>query len=210
MTASRFPDAPAAIQTLRVDKRGYPVPTFVTWIDGEPEFRAVEPAKIERAHRDGLCWICGRRNNGRMAFVIGPMCGINRIAPEPPSHLLCARFAVQACPFLSQPMAKRNSRNLPDHRPPPGVMIPRNPGVTAVWVTSTYRVERHGDGFLFRIGSPTKVEWWCEGRTATRQEVIASVQTGFPALHEIAERDGPDAVSELSDQVLRFAKLMPA
>jgi hypothetical protein len=210
MTASRFPDAPAAIQTLRVDQRGFPVPAFVPWIDGEPEFRAIEPGTVERVHRERLCWICGLRNSGGSAFVIGPMCGVNRVAPEPPSHLLCARFAVRACPFLSQPMAKRNSRNLPEHQPPPGVMIPRNPGVTAIWITSTYRAERQPEGgLLFRIGAPIRVEWWCEGRAATRQEVIRSVQTGLPALQEIAEQDGPEAVAALRDQVVRFGRLVP-
>jgi hypothetical protein len=210
MIASRFPDAPAAIQTLRVEKRGYPVPAFVPWIDGEPEFRAIYPDSAERFHRDRLCWICGRKNIGGSAFVIGPMCGVNRVAPEPPSHLLCARFAVQACPFLSQPLAKRNARNLPEHEPPPGVMIPRNPGVTAIWITSTYRAETQPEGgLLFRIGSPIRVEWWCEGRAATLKEVMHSVETGLPALREIAEHNGPDEVAALRDQVMRFAKLMP-
>jgi hypothetical protein len=211
MVASRFPDAPAAIKTLRVDRRGYPVPAFVPWFDGEPEFRAVEASTIERVHRERLCWICGLRNSGAKAFVIGPMCCINRLAPEPPSHLLCARFAAQSCPFLSQPMAKRNLHNMPEHQPPAGIMIPRNPGVTAIWVASTYRAEKQPEGgLLFRIGAPAKVEWWCEGRKATRDEVVESVRSGLPALQDLAKLDGPEGMMALLDQTKRFMKLVPA
>jgi hypothetical protein len=211
MVESRFPNAPATIKALRVEARGYPVPAFVPWIDGEPEFRAIEASTVARVHREGLCWICGQRNDGVKVFAIGPMCGVNRVNPEPPSHLLCARFAVQSCPFLSKPLAKRNERDRPEHQPPPGVMIARNPGVTALWITSTYRAEKQpGGGLLFRLGSPIRVEWWCEGRTATREEVLHSVETGLPALREIAAHDGPAALAELRSMVERFAKLVPA
>ena len=79
MTATRFPDAPPQIAALPLDARGYPVPAFVPWIDGKPEFRAVYPEAAGQAHRGGFCWICGRPLPGLKAFVIGPMCAVNRI-----------------------------------------------------------------------------------------------------------------------------------
>ena len=33
---------PARLHFLPVDERGYPVPWFVAWRDGKPEFRAME------------------------------------------------------------------------------------------------------------------------------------------------------------------------
>jgi hypothetical protein len=207
----RFPDAPPRIAALRRDARGFPVPWFVPWIQGEPEFRAVDPATIDRAHRKHLCWICGGHLASSKAFVLGPMCGINRVAPEPPSHIACARFAVVACPFLSRPLAKRaDTSDLQDHAPPPGVMIARNPGVTLLWETSSYRAERQPEGgYLFRIGAPSRVSWWREGRPATRDEVDQSVVTGVPALADMARQDGPEAMSMLVAQIDRFAKLLP-
>ena len=137
MTRSRFPDAPPEIARLPVEARGYPVPHFVSWVDGAPEFRAVDSRKIAETDRRRVCWICGGNLGGVLCFAIGPMCIVNRVAPEPPSHLSCCRFAVTACPFLSKPMAKRRPMERGSYAPAPGIMIERNPGVIALWQTRT-------------------------------------------------------------------------
>ena len=54
--ASPLPDR---MKALPVDKRGYPVPKFVEWIDGEPDFRVVSPSHMARCFRHHRCWICG-------------------------------------------------------------------------------------------------------------------------------------------------------
>ena len=36
---------PPRMQTLSIDERGYPVPWFVDWVEGRPEFRAMNPQK---------------------------------------------------------------------------------------------------------------------------------------------------------------------
>lgn len=212
---TRFPDAPPQIASLPLDKRGFPVPWFVDWFDGEPEFRAVDPRRIAKAQQSNLCWVCGGRRTGLNAFVIGPMCAVNRISAEPPSHLVCARFAVTACPFLSKPLAKRGDISDLPHAAPPGVMIERNPGVTLIWGTQTYRAEnqaRRGQppSYLFRLGAPVKLEWFAYGRTATRDEIIESIETGLPRLREVAEMDGKAGLDELRRQIDRAVKLVPA
>lgn len=211
MIPSRFPDAPAQIKALEVEARGYPIPWFVPIIDGEPEFRAVDPATIRKADRDGLCWICGQRLAGGLkSFVIGPMCAINRIAPEPPSHLVCARFAALSCPFLSRPMAKRRPMEAGEYQAPAGIMIPRNPGVTLVWSTSTYRSTREpGGGLLFHIGSPQRLEWFAEGRHATQDEVLASIESGLPILQKVAAEGGPEEIEALAKATDRAMRLIP-
>ena len=211
MTASRFPDAPEQIQALKVDARGFPVPWFVPWFDGEPEFRAVDPRQAAYAVKNELCWICGNPFRGAArAFTIGPMCAVNRVSPEPPEHLDCARFAVRACPFLSRPMAKRRDASDIPHAPAPGLMIERNPGATLIWLTRSFRIERQPEGGqLFRIGPPVAVEWYAEGREATRAEVLESVRTGLPLLREAAEGDGPEAVALLEKMTARAMRLIP-
>lgn len=215
MIQTRFPHAPPQIATLRLDKRGYPVPWFVDWFQGEPEFRAVDPRRIAEADRKGLCWVCGGRLRGGVkAFVIGPMCAVNRISAEPPSHLSCARFAVTACPFLTMPLAKRADVSDLPHAPTAGIMIERNPGVTLIWGTQTYRAENHGSKaqprLLFMIGSPVKTEWFARGREATRAEIIESIETGLPRLREVAAMDGQAGLDELRKQIERAVKLVPA
>jgi hypothetical protein len=212
MTVSRFPDAPPQIAALKVEARGYPTPWFVPWIEGEPEFRAIDPRQVAYADQHRLCWVCGRRLGGLLAFVLGPMCAITRTNPEPPNHPDCARFAATACPFLTRPFAKRRKNDLPeDYRAPPGQMIERNPGCVGVWLTRSYRTEKQPEGgFLFKIGPPVAVEWYAEGRAALPDEVRESVRTGYPILERMAVAEGPDAVSELERLRDRAMKLFPS
>jgi hypothetical protein len=191
-----LPKPPARIARLPRDHRGFPTPFFVTWFDtdgkrtrdghGRPDFRVIDPDKIFRCYRKDLCWICGERLGVNKAFVIGPMCAINRTTQEPPSHYECAQYAVRACPFLSFPNRKRDERGVEHLKGNvSGIMLARNPGVSLIWVTKTYqpfRAHAGNDGVLFRVGDPQHVEWWRETRRATRDEVRASIDSGLPAL----------------------------
>src|SRR3954470_19594274 len=121
--------APSRI--LRLPRhRGYPVPWFVAWIDGQPDFRIIDSPKLERAIKQQLCWICGGPMLGRRAYLVGPMCAVNRTSAEPPSHVPCAVSAAQACPFLARPHARRRdvAEDIGTVKPA-GEMIRRNPGV---------------------------------------------------------------------------------
>jgi hypothetical protein len=203
---------PARIAKLPVDARGYPVPKFVEWIDGAPDFRCIDFRYWLRCVRKQLCWVCGEPLGRHMAFVIGPMCAINRVSSEPPSHLECARFAAKACPFLTQPRRRRNEANLPAAgQLAAGITLARNPGVTLVWVSKGYGTFSTPDGGrLIRLGEPTLLEWYAHGRAATRPEIMASIESGLPLLQEAAEKDGADAVAELAKQVAVGLALVPA
>ena len=201
---------PDRMKALDVDRRGYPVPWFVAWIDGEPDFRVIGPGKIEMAHSLERCWVCGQPRGRFMAFVIGPMCSINRVSAEPPSHRDCAIYSAIHCPFLTVPKMHRRENRLPEATVnPAGEMIRRNPGVTMVWITRSYRVEAEGEGVLFRIGDPVEVLWYAEGRPATRHEVAESVRTGLPILGEMAEAEGPKAVAALESMRVSAERLWP-
>lgn len=208
MVTRDFIDMPARIDRLPRDKRGFPIPRFVHWMDEEPDFRIIDPGHMVACVKRDLCWICGERMGAHKAFVIGPMCCVNRISAEPPSHRDCALFAAKNCPFLSIPLAKRNERGLPENKFVAGVMIERNPGVTAVWMTRSYQPIKVGQGVLFQIGEPTSVEFYARARIATRAEVDESVRTGFPFLQSAAEQDGPEGVRELAQYRRRFDALM--
>jgi hypothetical protein len=201
---------PTRFLRLPISENGFPVPKFVAWPDGKPDFRAVDAHWLARAMKEKLCWLCGEKLGQHMAFVIGPMCAINRINSEPPSHLECARFAVKACPFLTQPKRGRNRYDLPeDHVQAAGIPLDRNPGVTLIWVTKSYRPFRAPSGVLFSLGDPTKLEWYCRGQTATRDEILQSINSGLPLLRKLAEQDGPDAIVEFNNQVERGMALVP-
>lgn len=214
-----FPDLPARMKRLPVSEKGFPIPYFAGEHNGKRDFRVITTEKMQQALDGDRCWICGERMGRFKAFVIGPMCGINRTISDPPSHRDCAIFAAKYCPFLSNPQAKRNMRDLPeDGQDAPGLGIKRNPGACAVWVTKSFKLFRApcgGPGVLFEIGEPEEILWFCEGRAAARAEVQKSIDTGIHHLREACEMEDTYfrrllAHAELDRRYQEFQKLLPA
>ncbi len=205
---------PARMRGLPVDHRQFPVPWFVAWRDGEPIFPAMDPRKLKMAWEQNRCWVCGGELGRIKAFVIGPMCAVNRVSSEPPSHLECARFSAMNCPFLSKPNMGRvpHDHYGGDKDSPAGIMIDRNPGVTLVWQTLRAQVFNDGNGkALFDIGKPHHVDWFREGRAATRKEVWDSITTGLPFLVEACKQDEDPAaaVAHLERCLVAAMPLLP-
>jgi hypothetical protein len=190
-----------------------PVPWFVAWIDGAPDFRCIDTPKIGRAVRENRCWVCGDVLGQHKAFLIGPMCAINRVISEPPAHRDCAVFSAKACPFLSQPRMRRNVKDLPDERvAAAGFGIKRNPGAVCVWITKSFkpfRAHAGNAGILFRLDDPTECLWFAYGREATRAEVLQSIDSGYPSLMELAEQQGAAAVAALERYRDEVMPLLP-
>jgi hypothetical protein len=107
---------------------------------------------------------------------------------------------------------RRNEKAIPDHLGPAGIMLKRNPGVTLCWTTLNYRVFRdgRGSGVLFNIGDPISVEYFAEGRAATRDEIMQSINSGMPTLRDMAKTDGPEAMVELQQMYDKALELVPA
>jgi hypothetical protein len=203
---------PRKIAALPRDSAGRPVPWFVAWIDGTPDFRVIGPGKIQEALRRNLCWVCGKVRISNSSFVIGPMCAVNRTSAEPPSHHACALYSAKACPFLANPGKARRDTALPeDMAQPPGESIRRNPGVALVWTSENWSTFNDGrGGTLFDVGQPSQVEWIAEGRAATRDEVVESIRTGLPTLAKMAHEEGLEAMAELDRYLERAMALVPA
>jgi hypothetical protein len=208
-----LPPLPVQMRLLPLDPRGFPVPWFVSMVDGEWNFQAVDPAKIRRAFQRSTCWICGAKLHKNKAFVIGPMCAITRTTSEPPSHCECASFAVKACPFLARPRMRRMPQG--DNADAPGIMLSRNPGVSLIWVCRNFSAFQAAPGdhhVLFKVGDPVRIEAWSEGRTATPDELETSIAGGFPSLLALAQQDEQDghkgSVAELLRLTLKARKLL--
>jgi len=210
---------PKFMQRLPVDKRGYPVPAFVEWIGGEPEFRAMNPRFMAKAINQRLCWTCGNPLYTEEVFVIGPMCAINRVSSEPPSHRECALYAALNCPFLSKPQMVRRKDGLPVERKAAGIMIERNPGVTLLYYTRRHRLisspvipeagANHA-GVLFSLGRPFRTDWYARGRAATRAEILESMDGGMELLlGTAAQHDGPEGVEMVKRQYEEAVRLVP-
>ena len=204
---------PARIRAFPIsDRFKMPVPWFVSWIDGKPEFRAADGEKLRQAVRFKCCWVCGEQLGRNMTFVVGPMCGINRTSAEPPSHYECAKWSAQNCPFLVNRDRKRredeeiNSDALVKNAP--GFAITRNPGVCLLWTTRTYGMFSDGrGGVLFKLGEPESIECFAAGRIATLAELDASIESGLPILRDAAASDGPDGTAALNLAIERFSEV---
>jgi len=215
-----LPTLPERIKRLPVDPaRGYPVPWFVEWVDGKPDFRIMSHEKLLKiVGGEKRCWTCGQPLGRYLAFVIGPMCAVNRISAEPPSHFECAVFSAKACPFLSRPRAHRREAGKPEGlMDAAGTMIARNPGVALVWVTRSYRVidtrAQHTSRYLFQVGDPAHVFAFAQGRQATKEEVAQSIDSGLPLLEQACELENtPErqagARQDLARQVILARQLL--
>lgn len=188
---SAAPEVPARIAKLPI-LRGFHVPWFVAKIDGEYDFRIADQSKFRRAVQESLCWVCGEKMGKFKSFVIGPMCGINRTSAEPPAHHECAVYSATACPFLSRPnMKRREDDTTREHDGNgAGIGIKRNPGACGVWTVRDFKLfSDHKGGILHEIGEPESVEWFAEGRPATRAEVVHSIDTGIHLLREMCDTE---------------------
>lgn len=205
-----LPPMPAAVERLPRDARGFPVPWFVAYVDGEPHFPTMDGRKLMRAASGDRCWVCGGLLDRVRAYVIGPMCVVNRTSGEPPSHPECAHFAATACPFLTNPRRRRRPR-IDGQVEAGGIPVHRNPGVTVVWPTrgTQVRGDRRG-GLLFDIGPPRgEVAWYAHGREATRGEAEESLDGGLAVLRDMATREGPAALLELAHLTARARLYLP-
>lgn len=195
----------------RDPERHYPIPFFVSIVEGKADFRVADAQKALICLKEKRCWICGQPLGRYLAFVIGPMCAINRVSAEPPMHRDCAEYSVRVCPFLLNPNQKRNPKQFPDGwQEPGGVMIERNPGVMLLWVTTNFQVVPDFTGkWILRVGDAIHCHWYAEGREASRAEVLDSLEKGLPILRELATKDGPSAQSALEKQIITAVRLLP-
>jgi hypothetical protein len=210
-----LPQLPPRMRRLPVDPdRGYPVPWFVEWIKGKPDFRVASQERWNQAVRFKRCWVCGGQLGAHLVFGVGPMCLINLISAEPPSHRECAEFSARACPFLATPKERRREASMPEEATAaPGHMLLHNPGVFVTYVTRSYKVVRATagqPGQLITMGPAEEVSYWKAGRTATREEIIDAINIGFPIVREAAEKQGNRAMAEIDRRHAEVMAALPA
>jgi hypothetical protein len=105
-------EIPQQLSHLKIDSRGYPIPFFVTWIDGKPEFRFLDHKRQEMIIEKKLYHICGKKlNDDYNYFISGPIGFHNRISSDAAMHRVCAEFSLRACPHLYLQKADRREND---------------------------------------------------------------------------------------------------
>lgn len=205
---------PSRMRSLPRSKTGWVVPWFISPLpDGSYDHRFADARKVIVAVKRDLCWLCGEKLGRYRVFVIGPLCAITGFSAEPPGHLECARWAVENCPFLARPKARRRENNIPEEAVMADGSVRRNPGVTMLWVCHAYEIGPDSKGIpMFHIGEPVAVHFFAEGRKATREEIDESVRTGLPLIEEEARKsvDPIAAFQELGRRQRALEALLPA
>jgi hypothetical protein len=219
LSVRRSVPIPVRMSKLPRDHRGFIVPKFVAFIDGKPDFRVIDTPFFVAAVKHDLCWLCGEKLGRYKAYVIGPMCAVNRTTSEPACHRECATYALQVCPFLAQPKMRRNEKNMPENYiEPAGHGLHRNPGMGVLWMQATparpYEVS--GDfinsingGVLLQLLDPVEVQWWKNGRPATREEAIEALERGAPAIRDIAIAEGNGALDAFEKMYQKALTYLP-
>lgn len=155
-------ETPRRIAALPKDSRGYPIFFMVNIKDGKPDFRDMDPAKGNRCIRERLCGICGAPLGKSVAFVGGPMSIRNRLFGDPPSHVECARYALQACPFLAMPSFSYQQMDPSTPRLNP-LVTTQKPDVFGLGITTKYRLVDIQGNIVVKAGLFSSVQYWRDG-----------------------------------------------
>lgn len=122
----------------------YPVPFVMLWVDGKPDFRAVDVEKLIECFEGRLCGICGRRLGELAFFIGGDACKRSHLFQDPAMHPGCAWFAASVCPFLNGERRSYSPRPLPRAE---GVVVGERPGFVPEnnWMlkTRTRKIQMH-------------------------------------------------------------------
>lgn len=203
---------PDRMQKLPFDpKWKLPVPWFVPWIDGKPEWKLADGQKHLSAAIEKRCWCCGQHllSGANVAFVTGPLGLMNETTTEAPCHVECAQYAAQACPWLANPSAVRGKASVESIKPE--WYTPSHPGVIGVVEVSRCGTSRVSTGFAWYWNTEDAVglKWYFSGVEvlAVDREVVSRCRQAKSEMwmrtHE-AERSGvltPAEMGEVRDRI---------
>lgn len=168
---------PERMRHLPRDERGYPVP-FIVLRDttGRAHFTVNDEALRLRCFAEDLCGICGTKLFRGRWFIGGPLSAMdpNGVFVDPPMHAECARFSLQACPYLagerwrgtvagkSFPAEERDKMQaaLVEY-----TMLPGRPDLFLAIMATEQRLTGHGMQTWIRPKRPYRcVEYWRHGQ----------------------------------------------
>lgn len=149
---------PPRLQRRPVDPRGYPIPYTVPVVNGVPQFRTTDLHATSYCIKNHLCGMCGQELVGWIAVIGGPDEFSQKVFSDPGMHEECARYALEACPFLSNPDFRYQ-----EPKDVPGVVMLDNP------LNEKFRPDKIGFAVIrkyeeCRINSP--------GRSATTPGIL--------------------------------------
>ena len=177
---------PHQLKDLPTDKHGRPVPYVILFdLDGIPNFKINDTAKVNDCLENDKCPICGRKLNGDMWLIGGEMSAFhpNGAYIDPPTHKICGQFALENCPYLSMPNYKASpdpTAAIKNKRLPAATMF-YNPTVSLdllsffVFVkVKSFSVKRYNvfERFIKAERPYLETEFWRGGKKITIHEAV--------------------------------------
>ena len=145
-------EIPKELSHLKLDDRGYPIPFFVSIINGKPEFRFMDHNRVKMIIENKLCHICGNKlYKDYHYFISGPLGLQNRISSDAAMHRVCAEFSLMACPHLYLQKAERRDNDelgkLVGSQPSP--VVKEKPSVLFLVKSSKFKtIEHQGQTYI--------------------------------------------------------------
>lgn len=181
---------PDRMRDLPIDPRGYPVPVNVTRDrNGKPNFATNDETARQMLFRQDNCGICGGKLLRGRWSIGGPGSALHPDGAflDPPMHYECARYAVQACPYLAMPTySKSVSKIAPMGVGPVKGGIAYNPTVFSnrpdLFLLVMYvgqKLTYYDSGFVrsLRPKRPLRsIEYWQDGRQLDEQDGRSSAE----------------------------------
>lgn len=180
---------PAYMSNLPLTDGGYLKPWFVKADD----FRVTDGDKAALSVTKQACWICGGAfAEPKFAMVGDALSAAARIYREPPCHVECAEYAMQVCPFILYPNAKRREAGLDfedtlDHgNENASVQVaPENPGEFFISVVSHFDYHPEPQVTAFDKPHVLELQHWVGGeRQSSIPEPIIPLEKVPPQLRE--------------------------
>lgn len=185
MSSAKFDHpVPKALQDLRRDKRGYPIPQGV-WQDpktGEYDFRVLDQQVRVEALKKKLCAISGLpMNTGEYWFIGGPSSFENRLFIDGPMCFEAAEFSMKTCPYLALRESRHRQSGLEKKYRPDAVSLEKSK-VLMLAMAKNYHLE-DAEGFLYvRAARWSVVSWWQDGQRLAKEEALAVLAEEVPEL----------------------------
>ena len=63
-----------------------------------------------------------------------------------------------------------------------------NPGICCIYIVRGYEHRKKPKGIIFHAGRATRVDWYTQGRPATRSEVVAAFDASLPTIGAAGKR----------------------
>jgi hypothetical protein len=104
---------PKFLSHLKTDERGYPIPYFVAYLKGKPDFRLLDETKREICIHKKMCSVCGKKLVDRyFYFISGEKGKMNCISTDAAMHKECAEYSLEVCPHLLYEKAGRRNAGI--------------------------------------------------------------------------------------------------